>query len=220
MHRPPSGCACSCPLRRTSSTAKSMARPRSGPRKRTSTGNWPGPGRSTGGTTYGDLLSAAIAANPPRERSQVWAQRDQKIAVGRATPEEIGAWALDEAKALANEENRKVTAARRKAWNDWVATSWTRSPSKVYAWCKTERPAPILSTTDAQGTSKPCPGTFTMTWRRPSPRSKPNENGQQGSQALLRPYCPKRRTTGRWPKGPSAFSHWFTSCGQQRKGPS
>ena len=79
---------------------------------------------------YGDLLSAAIAANPPRERSQVWAQRDQKIAV---------------------EENRRVTAARRKAWNDWVATSWTRSPSKVYAWCKTEKPAPILSTTDAQG---------------------------------------------------------------------
>ena len=127
-----------------------MARPRSGPRRRTSTGSWPGPGRSTGGTYYGDLLSAAIAANPPRERSQVWAQRDQRIGVGRATPEEIGAWAL-EAKALANEENRRVTAARRKAWNDWVAASWTRSPSKVYVWCKTGRPAPILSTTDAQG---------------------------------------------------------------------
>ena len=80
---------------------------------------------------YGDLLSAAIAANPPRERSQVWAQRDQKIAIGRAIPEEIGAWAL-EAKAFADEENQRVTAARKKAWNDWVATSWTKSPSKVY----------------------------------------------------------------------------------------
>ena len=36
-------------------------------------------------TYYGDLLSAAVAANPPRDRSQVWAQRDQKIAIGRAT---------------------------------------------------------------------------------------------------------------------------------------
>ena len=32
-----------------------------------------------------------------------------------------------------------------------MATSWTRSPGNVYAWCKTERPTPILSTTDAQG---------------------------------------------------------------------
>ena len=88
-------------------------------------------------TYYGDFLSAAIAASPPREGSQVWAQRDQEIAVGRATPEEIRAWAL-EAKAFADEENRRATAARRKAWNDWVATSWTRSPGKVYAWCKTE----------------------------------------------------------------------------------
>ena len=87
---------------------------------------------------------------PPRERSQVWAQRDQKIPLGRATPEELRAWAL-EAKAFADEENRRVTAARRKAWNDWVATSWTRSTGKVNAWCKTERPAPIFSTTDAQG---------------------------------------------------------------------
>ena len=55
------------------------------------------------------------------------------------------------AKALADEENRRVTAARRKAWNDWVATSWTTSPGKVYAWRKAERPAPILSTTDTQG---------------------------------------------------------------------
>ena len=46
-------------------------------------------------TYYGDLLSAAIAANPLRGRDQLWAQRDQKIAVGRATPEEIGAWALE-----------------------------------------------------------------------------------------------------------------------------
>ena len=99
---------------------------------------------------HGDFLAAAIAANPLREKNQTWAQRDQKIAAGRATPGEIGAWAL-EAKALSEEENRRVTAARRKAWNDWVATSWTRSPGKVYAWCKTERPAPILSTTDAQG---------------------------------------------------------------------
>ena len=44
-----------------------------------------------------------------------------------------------------------MTAARRKAWNEWVASSWNKSPSKVYAWCKTEKPAPILSTTDAQG---------------------------------------------------------------------
>ena len=75
-------------------------------------------------TYYGDFLSAAIATNPPRDRSQVWAQRDQKIAIGRATPEELGTWAL-EAKALADEENRRVTAARRKAWNDWVA-GWQR----------------------------------------------------------------------------------------------
>ena len=83
--------------------------------------------REEHGTYYSDFLSAAIAANPPRERSQVWAQRDQEIAVGRATPAEIRAWAL-EAKAFADEENRRVTAARRKAWNDWVATSWTRFP--------------------------------------------------------------------------------------------
>lgn len=43
-----------------------------------------------------------------------------------------------------------MTAARRKAWNDWVADAWKKSPVKVYAWCKTEKPAPILSTTDAQ----------------------------------------------------------------------
>ena len=98
----------------------------------------------------GDLLVAAIADSPPRGRDQTWTQRDQKIASGRATPEEIGAWAL-EAKAFADDENRRVTAARRKALSDWVATSWTKSPGKVYAWCKTERPAPIFSTTDAQG---------------------------------------------------------------------
>ena len=72
------------------------------------------------------------------------------MASGRATPEELGAWAL-EAKALAEEENRRGAAARRKAWNEWVATAWSKSPGKVYAWCKTERPAPILSTTDDQG---------------------------------------------------------------------
>ena len=42
-----------------------------------------------------------------------------------------------------------MTAARRKAWNERVASSWSKPPSKVYAWC--ERPAPILSTTDAHG---------------------------------------------------------------------
>ena len=105
--------------------------------------------REEHGQHYGDLLVAAIADSPPRGRDQTWTQRDQKIASGRATPEEIGAWAL-EAKALAEEENRRVTAARWKAWNDWVPTSWTKYPGKVYAWCKTERPAPILSTTDAQ----------------------------------------------------------------------
>ena len=63
---------------------------------------------------YGDFLVAAIAHNPLRGRNQTWTQRDQKIAAGRATPEEIGAWAL-EAKAFAEEENRRVTAARRKA---------------------------------------------------------------------------------------------------------
>ena len=44
-----------------------------------------------------------------------------------------------------------MTAARRKAWNEWVASSWSKSPGKVYAWCKTERPAPIFFTTDAHG---------------------------------------------------------------------
>ena len=44
-----------------------------------------------------------------------------------------------------------MTAAQRKAWNEWVASSWSNSTGKVYAWCKTGRPAPILSTTDAQG---------------------------------------------------------------------
>ena len=101
-------------------------------------------------TYYADLLTAAIVANPPRGSDLAWAQRDQKIAEGRATTGEIGSWAR-EAKALAEEENRRVTAARRKAWGDWVATSWSRSPGKVYAWCKTERPAPILSTTDERG---------------------------------------------------------------------
>ena len=32
-----------------------------------------------------------------------------------------------------------------------MASSWSKSPGKVYAWCRTERPAPILFTTDAQG---------------------------------------------------------------------
>ena len=32
-----------------------------------------------------------------------------------------------------------------------MASSWSNSPGKVYAWRKTERPVPILSTTDAQG---------------------------------------------------------------------
>ena len=99
---------------------------------------------------YGDLLVAAIAANPPRRRDPIWTQKDLKIASGRATPEDIGVRAL-EAKDLAEEENWRVTAARRKAWNDWVATSWIKSLGKVYAWCRTERPAPIFSTTDAQG---------------------------------------------------------------------
>ena len=66
---------------------------------------------------YGDLLVAAIAGNPSRGRDPTWTQKDLKIASGRATPEDIGAWAL-EAKALAEEENRRVTAARRKAWDD------------------------------------------------------------------------------------------------------
>ena len=67
---------------------------------------------------------------------------------GRATPEDLDGWAR-EATALANEENRRVTAARNKAWNDWVASSCGKSPGKVYAWRRTEKPAPILSTTDA-----------------------------------------------------------------------
>ena len=110
---------------------------------------------------YGDFLAAAIAANHPRERDQTWAQRDQKIAAGRATPEEIGAWAL-EAKAFAEAENRRVTAARREAWSDWVATSWTRSPGKVYAWCKTEAgPHPFHHRHPRQLAPRPkrsCPG--------------------------------------------------------------
>ena len=60
---------------------------------------------------YGDLLVEAIAANPPRERDPLWAQRDLRIASGRATPEDLGIWAQD-AKALADEENRRITAAR------------------------------------------------------------------------------------------------------------
>ena len=79
---------------------------------------------------YGDLLVAAIAANPPRGRDLMWTQRGLKIASGMATPEDIGVWAF-EAKAQAEEENRRVTAARRKAWNDWVATSWNKSPGNV-----------------------------------------------------------------------------------------
>ena len=99
---------------------------------------------------YGDILVEATAANPPRERDPLWAQKDLKIILNRATPENLGIWA-QEAKALADEENRRVTAARRKAWGDWVASSWNKSPGTIYAWCKTEKPAPIPSTTDAQG---------------------------------------------------------------------
>ena len=40
---------------------------------------------------YGDLLVAAIAANPPRGRDATWAHRGQKIASGRATPWDIEA---------------------------------------------------------------------------------------------------------------------------------
>ena len=98
---------------------------------------------------YGDFLVEAIAANPPRQRGPLWAQRDLKIISGRATPEDLGVWA-QEAKALADEENRRVTAARRTAWSDWVISSWNKSPGKVHAWRRTERPAPIFSTTDAQ----------------------------------------------------------------------
>ena len=36
-------------------------------------------------TYYADLLTAAIVANPPRGVDLAWAQRDQKIAEGRAT---------------------------------------------------------------------------------------------------------------------------------------
>ena len=32
-----------------------------------------------------------------------------------------------------------------------MASSWNKFTGKVYAWCRTERPAPILFTTDAQG---------------------------------------------------------------------
>ena len=60
---------------------------------------------------YGDLLVAAIAANPPRGRDATWAHKDQKIASGRATPGDIEAWAL-EAKALSEEENRRAAAAK------------------------------------------------------------------------------------------------------------
>ena len=74
-----------------------------------------------------------------------------------------------------------VTAARKKAWNDWVATSWARSSGKVYAWCKTERPAPILSTTDAQGNWLLSPNEVAQEaaeqcgrlWRPPPPSQEP-----------------------------------------------
>ena len=59
-------------------------------------------------------------------------------------------WAREAAQ-LAEGENNRVKAARRAAWTDWVAASWKRAPGKVYAWCKAERPAPVLSTTDQQG---------------------------------------------------------------------
>ena len=32
-----------------------------------------------------------------------------------------------------------------------MASCWSKIPGKVYAWCRTAKPAPILSTTDAQG---------------------------------------------------------------------
>ena len=92
---------------------------------------------------YGDFLVEAIAANPPRERDPLWALRDLKIISGRAIPEDLGVWA-QEAKALADEENRRVTAAQRKAWSEWVATSWSKSPGKVYEWRRTEARAHFL----------------------------------------------------------------------------
>ena len=74
-----------------------------------------------------------------------------------------------------------MTAARRKAWNDWVATSWTRSPSKVYAWCKTGKPAPILSTTDApsnwlldpNGIAQEAAEQWGRLWKPPPPSQEP-----------------------------------------------
>ena len=63
---------------------------------------------------YGDLLVAAIVANLPRGRDATWAHRDQRIASGRTTPGDIEAWA-QEAKALSEEENRRVAAARKES---------------------------------------------------------------------------------------------------------
>ena len=140
---PSLGCACHFPLRPTSDMGRCTARPRSGPAQ-ASRYQELARARLEHRQHYGDLLIAAIAANPPRGRDPLWTQRDLKTASGRATHEDIEVWA-QEAKALAEEEN-----CRRKAWSEWVASSWSKSPGEVYAWCRTERPAPILSTTDAQ----------------------------------------------------------------------
>ena len=131
---------------------------------------------------YGDLLIAAIAANPSGGRDPLWTQKDLKIASGRATPEDIEVWAQD-AKALAVDENRRVTAAWRKAWNEWMASSWSKSPSKVYAWCKTEKPAPILPTTD-RGIGYLTP--------MESPRKRPGSGEDCGSPPLSRNPKPSR----------------------------
>ena len=63
----------------------------------------------------------------------------------------------------------------------WLRTSWTKSPGKVYAWCKTEKPAPILSTTDAQGNwllnpngvAQEAAEQWGRLWRPPPPSQEP-----------------------------------------------
>ena len=104
---------------------------------------------------------------------------------------------------MSEEENRRVAAARRKAWNDWVAASWIKSPGKVYAWCKTERPAPIFSTTDAQGNwvldpndvAQEAARQWGRLWKPCPPRKSPRP-----SHSPICPACPPSRVAscGTW----------------------
>ena len=103
-----------------------------------------------GRTVLAGHLAEAIASDPPRDQDPEWARRDRAIATGLARTEQVQAWA-GEALLLAKAASQGVAAARREAWTQWANQVWERSPGKLYAWCRGEKPPSIVATTDATG---------------------------------------------------------------------